>query len=143
MDTQVREHYCLFDTAIGLCGVAWSERGLTRLQLPESDRSTTEKRLKARAVRSDDPPDAIRRVIAETQRYLTGETVDFSAVGVDLAKADAFQRKVYEAARSLGWGKQQATGSLRLRSANRAPRARSDRHWRATPSRSSCRATVF
>ena len=35
-----QEHYCLFDTAIGLCGVAWSERGLTRVQLPEADRDS-------------------------------------------------------------------------------------------------------
>ena len=28
-------HYCLFDTAIGTVGVAWSAHGMTRLQLPE------------------------------------------------------------------------------------------------------------
>jgi methylated-DNA-[protein]-cysteine S-methyltransferase len=27
-------HYCLFDTDLGVCGVAWSERGLVRFQLP-------------------------------------------------------------------------------------------------------------
>jgi methylated-DNA-[protein]-cysteine S-methyltransferase len=115
MDTQAREHYCLFDTAIGLCGVAWSESGLTRLQLPQSDRGATERRLKARAAKCDNPPDAVRRVIAEIQRYLMGETVDFSAVGVDLANADAFQRKVYETARSLGWGQTASYGELALK----------------------------
>jgi len=34
-------HYRLFDTAIGACGIAWSERGLTRLALPEADRGAT------------------------------------------------------------------------------------------------------
>jgi methylated-DNA-[protein]-cysteine S-methyltransferase len=110
-----RESYCLFDTAIGPCGVAWSERGLTRLQLPESDRSATERRLKARAARRADPPAAVREVIAEIQRYLTGEAVDFSAVAIDLAKADAFQRKVYETARLLGWGQTASYGELALK----------------------------
>jgi methylated-DNA-[protein]-cysteine S-methyltransferase len=56
MDREAREHYGLFDTAIGPCGVAWSGRGLTRLQLPAADRRATERRLKTRAARSDDPP---------------------------------------------------------------------------------------
>ena len=45
-----RCHYCLFDTAIGQVGVAWSGRGLTRLQLPEAERSATERRLRGRSV---------------------------------------------------------------------------------------------
>ena len=39
-------HYCLFDTAIGAVGVAWSAHGVTRLQLPESSRAATERRLR-------------------------------------------------------------------------------------------------
>ena len=41
------EHYRLFDTAIGPCGIAWSAHGVTRLQLPKSDPVATEKRLRA------------------------------------------------------------------------------------------------
>jgi methylated-DNA-[protein]-cysteine S-methyltransferase len=115
MDGQARERYCLFDTAIGRCGVAWSERGLTRLQLPASGKGAAERRLKARAARNDDPPAAIEQVIAEIRRYLAGEAVDFSAVIVDLPQADAFQRKVYEAARSLGWGETATYGELALK----------------------------
>src|SRR5207244_1815173 len=51
-------HHCLFDTAIGPCGVAWSERGLTAVQLPEADRAVTERRLTAKSASSGaaDPP---------------------------------------------------------------------------------------
>ena len=42
-------HYCLFDTAIGAVGVAWSADGITRLQLPESGREATERRLRGRS----------------------------------------------------------------------------------------------
>jgi methylated-DNA-[protein]-cysteine S-methyltransferase len=44
METE-RAHHCVFDSAIGPCGVAWSARGLIAVQLPEADRVATEKRL--------------------------------------------------------------------------------------------------
>ena len=37
--------YCLVATDIGAIGLAWSEEGLTRLQLPEADSEATEWRL--------------------------------------------------------------------------------------------------
>ena len=40
-------HHHVFDTAIGPCGVAWNERGLVGVQLPEADRAATERRLAA------------------------------------------------------------------------------------------------
>jgi len=30
----MEQRYCLFDTAFGPCAIAWSERGVVRLQLP-------------------------------------------------------------------------------------------------------------
>ena len=41
--------YSLFETPIGQVGVAWSGRGLTRLQLPEASASATERRLRGRS----------------------------------------------------------------------------------------------
>ena len=38
-------HTHLFETAIGTCGIAWTERGIAQLQLPEKDRAATEHRL--------------------------------------------------------------------------------------------------
>lgn len=109
----VREHYCLFETAIGPCGIAWSERGLTRLQLPESDRSATEKRLRASAVRpSEAPPAAIGPVIANIQCYMTGRSIDFAAVVIDLTGIGEFERKVCQAARAIPWGQTLSYGEL-------------------------------
>jgi methylated-DNA-[protein]-cysteine S-methyltransferase len=106
-------HYCLFDTAIGPCGVAWSERGLTRLQLPESDRSATEKRLRARAAEaSQAAPAAIDQLIVDIQAYMTGRSVDFASVAIDLANVEPFESKVYAAARAIPWGKTVSYGEL-------------------------------
>jgi methylated-DNA-[protein]-cysteine S-methyltransferase len=115
----VQTHYCVFDTAIGPCGVAWSERGLTRVQLPESDRSATEKRLRANArLRAsaarpnETPPAAIGQVIAKIQYYMTGRSMDFAAAAIDLAGIGEFERKVYQAARAIPWGQTLSYGEL-------------------------------
>lgn len=106
--------WCLFDTAIGACGVAWSLRGLIRLQLPEADRQATEKRLRARTLSPSaaEPSPATARAIAEIQRYLTGDKVDFLSVALDLAGVSSLYRRVYEAARSVGWGHVSSYGEL-------------------------------
>jgi methylated-DNA-[protein]-cysteine S-methyltransferase len=106
-------HYCLFDTAIGACGIAWSERGLTRLQLPEFDRGATEERLRGSTARSSQTtPAEIARLVANIQGYMTGRSVDFAAVTIDLTDVGPFQRKVYEAARSIPWGQTVSYGEL-------------------------------
>ena len=33
--------FCLFDTAIGPCGIAWNEHSLAGVQLPEADEAST------------------------------------------------------------------------------------------------------
>jgi methylated-DNA-[protein]-cysteine S-methyltransferase len=105
--------YRLFDTAIGACGIAWSRRGVTRLQLPEVDASATERRLSARAARaSQATPAQIDQLIAEIQVYMCGRNIDFAVVAVDLADAEPFQRKVYEAARAVLWGHTVSYGEL-------------------------------
>jgi methylated-DNA-[protein]-cysteine S-methyltransferase len=111
---RAKVHHCLFDTAIGPCGVAWSECGLTGLQLPEADRAATERRLMAKSASSGaaDPPPWVPPVIADIQRYLSGERIDFSAVAVDLAGVDPFRRKLYETMRSIGWGSTTTYGEL-------------------------------
>lgn len=111
-----QEHYALFDTEIGACGVAWSERGLTRLQLPEADRRATERRLQARAARpATTPPPPVARAIAKVRQYLAGEAVDFTPVAVDLSGISPFHAQVYDAARALGWGETATYGEVARR----------------------------
>jgi methylated-DNA-[protein]-cysteine S-methyltransferase len=105
------QRYCVFDTPIGACGVAWSEHGVTRLQLPASSRSATEGRL-ARGAQADDPPPSVAAVITEVQRYLDGTQVDFASVALDLPDAVPFHRRVYDAARAVGWGETASYGDL-------------------------------
>ena len=107
-------HHHIFDTAIGPCGVAWNARGLTGVQLPEKDRDATERRLAAKAASAGAaaPPPSVATVVADIQRYLAGEPVDFSAVAVDLDSLDPFRQKLYATMRSLAWGETTTYGEL-------------------------------
>jgi methylated-DNA-[protein]-cysteine S-methyltransferase len=119
--------HTLFPTAIGACGAAWSERGLTALALPERDEAATEKRLRAKSHSAGraDPPTEIAQAITLIQKYCAGERVDFSAVPLDLSGVDPERRRVYETMRALGHGQTTTYGAL----ARQAGAAESD--WEA------------
>jgi methylated-DNA-[protein]-cysteine S-methyltransferase len=110
--SSVQARYCLFDTAIGFCGLAWNERGVIRLRLPEAARARTEKRLSARAAKAETAPPEIDRLIADIQSYMTGRSTDFSAVTLDLTRIGAFEQDVYAAARRIPFGRTMSYGEL-------------------------------
>ena len=106
-------HYTLFDTALGTCGVAWSEVGLARMQLPGANMRDTELRLcRFPGFTPATPPDAVARVIAGLQAHMSGETTDFSWVEVDLEGIGAPSRNIYLAAREIAWGRTLSYGEL-------------------------------
>jgi methylated-DNA-[protein]-cysteine S-methyltransferase len=108
------EHYTLFDTAIGTCAIAWSARGITRLQLPERNREAGEKRLLKRLPDATQaaPPAHVAQVIAQIQRYAAGEPVEFSDVSLDIEDVPPYHRAVYEGARAVKWGETTTYGAL-------------------------------
>lgn len=109
-------HYCLFDTAIGPCGIAWSERGVRRLQLPQADRAMTEEWLRRLPASGPaEPPPATQHAIDLVKRYLDGERIDFSDVAVDLTGVDDFRLSIYDELRRVGWGETTTYGELARR----------------------------
>jgi methylated-DNA-[protein]-cysteine S-methyltransferase len=111
---QASTHHHIFETALGPCGVAWNERGLTGVQLPEASPAATERRLAAKTASAGaaEPPPAIAALVEDIKRSLAGEPVDFSAVAVDLTSLDPFRRTLYETMRSLAWGETTTYGAL-------------------------------
>jgi len=106
--------YCLFDTVFGVCGIGWSEAGITRLQLPCTDTADTERRLRreTEGAAAGHPPGAVSAVIVDLQRYFAGATIDFRPVRLDLAGASPTFRTIYGAAREVGWGDTTSYGEL-------------------------------
>jgi methylated-DNA-[protein]-cysteine S-methyltransferase len=108
--------YSLFDTAFGVCGLAWSDRGVVRLVLPEASPEETESRLRrqARTNARAKPPRAIAAVIRAVQSYFAGEYVDFSHARLDLSGEPEFERRVYAALRQVTWGLTTTYGDLAI-----------------------------
>jgi methylated-DNA-[protein]-cysteine S-methyltransferase len=106
--------YHVFETSAGFCAVAWSEAGITRFHLPTGTAEATERSLRRRLIDAEaaTPPVAVSAVIAATKRYFAGEQVDFSNVSLDLHGQNELFRKIYAAARRLGWGETTTYGSL-------------------------------
>ena len=98
--------YALFDTPLGACGIAWSERGIRRLLLPDASPKHTEKKLLAGLEKPSraEPPAWVREAQEQVVKYLAGTAQDFSAVRLDFEEVPPFHRRVYEAARAAGPG---------------------------------------
>jgi methylated-DNA-[protein]-cysteine S-methyltransferase len=91
-----------FETAIGRCGIAWTETGVARVSWPSS----------SQAVGSATPPPEVQRAIDGIQALLRGEAADLTDVRLDLGGVEPFDRRVYEAARSIGPGRTRTYGEL-------------------------------
>ena len=121
-------HHHVFPTALGICGVAWCERGLAALQLPEADRQATERRLAARSASAGpaDPPRSVATLIADVQRYLAGDRIDFSVAAVDLDGVEPIRRRIYQALRGVGYGHTATYGELARTAGLEGPEAARD-----------------
>jgi methylated-DNA-[protein]-cysteine S-methyltransferase len=111
---KTRQHYLVFETAGGFCGIAWNEVGVTRFQLPTRSAEATERLLQRRVPGAERgaPTPEIAAVVAAVERYFAGEETDFSGVALDLGDQDAFFKEIYEAARRVGWGRTTTYGTL-------------------------------
>ena len=109
--------FTLFDTAIGRCGVAWSDRGLVGVQLPEAADTATRERMLQRfpAAAERPPPPQVRLAIDSIVALLQGEPSDLSAIALDMEGVAPFHRRVYEVARTIPPGKTLAYGEVAAR----------------------------
>ena len=109
--------YAIFDTAIGRCGIAWSERGIRALQLPEADDDKTRARMLRRMpeLAAAAPPASVGRAIEAIQALLRGGKIDLSSVALDLGQVPEFNRQVYEIARTIPAGETMTYGEIATR----------------------------
>jgi methylated-DNA-[protein]-cysteine S-methyltransferase len=98
--------YAVFDTAIGRCGIAWSDAGVLGVQLPEAREIETRKRLfrlypDARELR---PTGHAELAIEGIAALLRGFDFDLSEVALDVGGIPAFNQRVYNFARLIPRG---------------------------------------
>lgn len=123
-----QQHFVWFDTAIGKCALAFSDSGITCVQLPEKNAAQTLARLQQRfrAVpwKKSAPPPMVAKAIARLTSHLAGKAADLSSIKLDLENVPPFHRKVYEAARLVPPGRTVSYAELADRAGSpRASRA--------------------
>lgn len=109
--------FCLFDTAIGACGLAWGEAMLVGVQLPEHDTDATRARMQRRFPSVDEvpPPAWVQTIIVRVQASLEGAHDDLADVPLDLGAIPAFQRHVYAVTRAIPPGEVLTYGEVARR----------------------------
>jgi methylated-DNA-[protein]-cysteine S-methyltransferase len=113
--------YALFDTAIGSCGIVWSERGIVAIELPGRDAAATRNRLLRRnpGSRQGTPSAAAQHAIDGIVALLGGERRELRDVTVDLDGVSDFNRRVYDVARGIRPGATLSYGEIAERLGDR------------------------
>ncbi len=113
--------FALFETAIGHCGIVWSERGIVGVELPEGGERAARGRVSRRfpAARAKVPPAEIQRVMDDIVALLSGQPRDLGGVTLDTGALTDFQRRVYVVARTIGAGSTLSYGEIAERLGDR------------------------
>jgi len=114
--------FALFETAIGHCGIVWSERGVAGVQLPERNEHATRNRILRRfpGAREAVPPDVVLRAVDDIVALLGGEPRDLTHVTLDTEDMADFNRRVYAIARTIPPGATLSYGEIAERLGDRA-----------------------
>ena len=108
------ERYFTFEAASGHCGIAWNGAGITCFRLPAHSREMAERTMQRRAPDATPAPatPTVAEAVAAVQRYFEGKQTDFSDVVLDLSDQSELYRRIYVAARNIGWGRTTTYGAL-------------------------------
>ncbi len=102
-------HTAVFPTDLGEFGIGWTDAGLCRLLLPDSDPDRLRQQLGGKPA---DLPPAIADTIALIQRYAEGERLSFASVPLDLTRLPEFHRRAYALLVELGYGETTTYGAI-------------------------------
>jgi methylated-DNA-[protein]-cysteine S-methyltransferase len=105
--------YALFDTALGRCAIAWSDRGVVRIQFPDASDAKAVRRLAMDdELTAAEPPALVRRAIDAIRRHLDGDVQDFRDLTLDMSGVADFHLRVYKGARKVSPGRTVSYGEL-------------------------------
>ena len=106
--------FALFETAIGACGIVWSARGISGVQLPERDAQATRARVERRYANAREvlPPPDVQQTIGDIVALLSGERRDLTHIAIDDEGVPEFNRRVYAIARTIPVGATMTYGEI-------------------------------
>ncbi len=108
------QHFAIFDTALGHCGVVWTSRGIAGVNLPEGSEEKTRARVRKRFPEAEEAAasPAIQRIIEQVIALVAGEKIDLSQVTLDHAPLPEFSKRVYAIVRTIPIGQTLTYGDI-------------------------------
>lgn len=98
--------FCLFDTALGTCAIAWRAAGIVGVQLsegsPEATRARVERCFPGAVEHS--PPTPVQQALDAIREHLGGALDDLRWIDLDFEGVPEFDCHVYEIARAIDPG---------------------------------------
>ena len=107
----------MFETAIGICGIAWNADAVVAVQLPEPTAEGTRSRMfRDKAMLPEaTPPPFVQAAIAGVQVLMQGapsELCDLCEVPLDMSAVSDFHQRVYAIARRIAPGQTRSYGEV-------------------------------
>jgi methylated-DNA-[protein]-cysteine S-methyltransferase len=108
------QHFALFDTPIGICGIEWGPRGINGLQLPMGGDEKTRARIRQRRgdIAEAAPTEQVQGAIDRIIKLLAGGRDDLRDISLDLDGVPDFNRGVYDIARTIPPGQTVTYGDI-------------------------------
>jgi methylated-DNA-[protein]-cysteine S-methyltransferase len=107
MSMKAEAQICRFHTALGACGVRWSELGIAEVLMPGTHALAA-----AGHIRRELLPEEVGEAIEQIVALLGGERRDLRGIVLDETGVDAFRRAVYAATREIAPGETATYGQI-------------------------------
>ena len=106
--------FCLFDTPLGACALAWGDAVRVGVQLPEESPERTRSRMRRDypGTPEEAPPLFAWAAAERIAGLLGGSRDDLADLPLDLARVPEFHRRVYELTRAIAPGQVRTYGDL-------------------------------
>jgi methylated-DNA-[protein]-cysteine S-methyltransferase len=109
--------FAIFATAIGSCAIAWGDRGIVWVQLPQADEMAARRRVVHRFPEALEtrPPPGVDLAVRDIVRLFKGEPADLSRIALDVSEVPEFNQRVYAVARTIPVGETLTYGEIATR----------------------------
>jgi methylated-DNA-[protein]-cysteine S-methyltransferase len=105
--------FCLFETAIGDCAIAWDAQVLRAVHLPEASPERLRMRMQTRlSAPESEPPLFVQQAIERIRGLLAGVPDPLADLPLALDSVPLFHRKVYEVTRAIPPGRTMSYGEV-------------------------------
>jgi methylated-DNA-[protein]-cysteine S-methyltransferase len=109
--------FCLFETPVGPCALAFGEAGLIGVQLPDASAAGSRARMRRLnpGIEEMPPSPEAQAAIAAMQALLSGEKRDLREIRLDMTGVPPFNQAVYDVARTIAPGATLTYGEVATR----------------------------